>query len=347
MTSATSSARAAKGRHSVDRLRELVRSGGFARAAALDRQSGEIADPDHRALFAALPAVSPVTTPEELVEQRLVERLPRGLHKALERPKYRAGRGLFVQTTVSHVGNGPVGRYDANGPVAFTHRAVLRGQRGGDFHVEIDGAPSLLPFARADVFTWNEPCGVQATGGSLSGVQVDYNDPLLKAHICAGYLDIAQDLGQLDFAQDAAAEPQAALLHRLASRVRMSYVGRGDGYAGTRAGSLLSGGSGVCFVQRAVLVAYLQAFARCLAFEIQAAVGRTLKHGVPHGFAVILLRPSLQRYVCDPAWSEPLTELKVAMFDAGWGHDRRLVALEGHQELTVRPSEVDLPEGEA
>ncbi|MBI3180056.1 MAG: hypothetical protein HYZ27_10370 [Deltaproteobacteria bacterium] len=347
MTSVTPSARAAKGRHSVDRLRELVRSGGFARAATLDRQTGDIADADSRALFAALPAITPATTPEELVEQRIIERLPRGLHKALERPKYRVGRELFVQSTVSHVGNGPVGRYDANGALAFTHRAVLRGQRGGDFQIEVDGAPSLLPFARADVFGWNEPCGVQVTGGTLSGVQIDYNDPLIKAHICAGYLDISGDLGQLDFEHDTAAEHQAAVVHRLAKRVHMSYVGRGDGYTGARAGSLLSGGSGVCFVQRAVAAAYLHPFARSLAFEVQAAVGRTLKHGVPHGFAVILLRPSLRRYVCDPAWSEPLTELKIAMFDAGWGHDRRLVALEGHQDLTVRPAEVDLPEVEA
>jgi hypothetical protein len=65
---------------------------------------------------------------------------------------------------------------------------------------------------------------------------------------------------------------------------------------------------------------------------------------VPHGFAVVTLRPSLSRYVVDPAWGEPLTDLRVAFFGPGWGQDRRLEGLEGAQEIRVRPEAVDLPE---
>jgi hypothetical protein len=51
--------------------------------------------------------------------------------------------------------------------------------------------------------------------------------------------------------------------------------------------------------------------------------------------------------VCDPAWAEPATELRIAFFDAGWGHDRRLVGFEGQVELAVAAAEIDLPELEA
>ena len=124
----------------------------------------------------------------------------------------------------------------------------------------------------------------------------------------------------------------------------MTFVGRGEGYAGPRAASLLAGGQGVCFVQRAVTAALLQPFARLLAFELQVAVGRTLRQRAHRGFLVITLRPSLTRWVTDPAWAEPLTDLRVAFFDAGWGHDRRLTGFEGHAETAVPPGEVDLPE---
>jgi hypothetical protein len=269
----------------------------------------------------------------------------------LDQPRYREGRELFVRTTVTFKDQGRrgVGFFAAEGEVAFTHRAVLRAQRDDRLLVDVEGAPELLPFARSDVFAWNQPYGFSSAGGSVSGVQIDYNAPLFKAHVCAGYLEVADDLATLDFGGEppAVQRQQERLIHRLASRVQMTYVGRGEGYAGHRGQSLLAGGQGVCFVQRAVAGAYLQAFARVLAFEVQLAVGRTLRLGVPHGFAVVTLRPSLRRFVCDPAWAEPLTDLRVAFFDAAWGHDRRLEAFEGVPELTVRPAEVDLPTEES
>ena len=41
---------------------------------------------------------------------------------------------------------------------------------------------------------------------------------------------------------------------------------------------------------------------------------------------------------------KPLTELDVAFFGPGWGHDRMLEELEGEQRIVVRPADVDLPE---
>ncbi|MEZ4272832.1 MAG: hypothetical protein R3C68_15775 [Myxococcota bacterium] len=75
----------------------------------------------------------------------------------------------------------------------------------------------------------------------------------------------------------------------------------------------------------------------------QLAIGRTLSHDIPHGFVIVTLRPSMQRYVCDPAWSEPLTPLCTAFFGPEWGHDRRLEGFEGHQERGVAPQHIDLP----
>lgn len=337
------------GRQSVSRLRDYVKAGALSAFATVDPVTGDVLDTEARALFASLPAVTPATAPDELVGHGLLPALPPNWAAAYAAPKYLVGREVFVKTTVRHHGDDlyrPVGVFDPQGGVGFTHRGVLRGMRGESFLVAIPEAPDVLPFARTDVYAWNEPSGVPSSGGTLSGVQVDYNDPRLKAYICAGYLEIAADLARLDFTADSesVAVEQARLIHRLAARMHMVYPGRGQGYGGSRAGSLIDGGQGVCFVQRAVAAAYLQAYARVLAFEVQVAIGRTLRLGVPHGFLVLTLRPSMKRYVCDPAWFEPLTDLRVAFFGPGWGHDRRLEGFEGQQELIVRPAEVDLPE---
>lgn len=338
-------------RRAVARLRDVVLTGGFASLAAVDRLTGDISSPEARALFSALPAITPATAPDELVDQGLLGRLPRNLQVAYERPKYFRGREVFVQTHVNRRARDrqrPVGEYRADAPLGFSHRGKLSSRRGGEFLIELEGAPDLLAVPQTDVYTWNEPCGVPPSGGALSGVQIDYNDPLLKAHVCAAYLELAQDIEALDFGKPADEQlaAQESLIARLAGRVCMRYAGSGEGYAGMRAGALLSDGQGVCFVQRAVAAGFLQAFARALAFEIQSAVGRTLRLGAPRGFVIVTLRPSMARYVCDPAWSEPLTELRVAFFGPGWGHDRCLIGFEGAQNVTVRPSEVDLPEVE-
>ncbi|MBI5510640.1 MAG: hypothetical protein HY903_17925 [Deltaproteobacteria bacterium] len=336
------------GRHALDRFRDLVTSGAFTRAAVVDRQTGELIDPEARALFASLPAVTPATTVDELIDQGLISKPPRELQRAAGRPRYRPGRSLFVKAPTSFTDDrrGPVASYAASAPPAFSHRGVLKAKRGDDFMVELPGAPTLLPFARSDVFAWNEPRGVPATGATISGVQIDYNDPLMKAHLSAALIESKDDIAALDFSADDAevTRRQHDLLHRLASRVRMTYVGRGAGYAGHRAGSLLVGGQGVCFVQRAVTAALLQPFTRLLGFELMLAVGKTLKHDVPHGFLVLTLRPALTRLVCDPAWAEPATDLRVAFFDSGWGHDRRLVGFEAQTEGAVAAADVDLPD---
>ena len=164
--------------------------------------------------------------------------------------------------------------------------------------------------------------------------------------MCAAFLDLAPLVADLDFGKsdDVAKETQVALVRRLARRVSMTYAGRGEGYAGPRAGALLSGGQGVCFVQRAAAAALLAPFSRLLAFDLAVGIGRTLRLGVPHGFLVLTLRPSLARYVVDPAWGEPLTDLRVAFFGPAWGHDRRLEGFEGPSQGRVAPEAVELPE---
>jgi hypothetical protein len=335
-------------RHAVERLRELVQSGELSAYLAAEKKTGEPMLGEARTLFASLPAVTPATSAEEIVELGLWPALPHNLRRAFESPRYRLGRELFVRTTVSHQTTDrcrPVGSFDPGGAVAFSHRGELRGRAGDMFVVAIDGASSPLRFSRSDILAWNEPTPVPLAS-TLSGVQVDYNDPLLKAHVCAAYLELGPAALKLDFGADEAVtrELQVSLIRRVSARVRMSYAGRGEGYAGARAGALLSGGQGVCFVQRAAAMALLAPFARSLAFELQAAVGRTLRLGVPHGFAVVTLRPSLRRYIVDPAWGEPLTDLRVAFFGPGWGHDRRLERLEGTPDTRVPPEAIDLPE---
>ncbi len=294
--------------------------------------------------------MTPATTPDELVEGGLLSGVPVGLRQALDVPRYRVGRQVFVRTTVGHLPlerSKPVGYFSPSSPVAFTHRAQLLARQADNFTVEIEGTSTPLSFAKHDLFAWNEPTAFPAGVVSFAGVQIDYNDPLLKAHVAAALLEVAADIGQLDLASAEAESAQAKILHRITRRVRMSYAGRGEGYAGSRAGALACGGQGVCYVQRAVAAALLAPFSRLLAFDLQVANGRTLRLGVPHGFLVVTLRPSFSRFVVDPAWGEPLTDLRIAFFGPGWGHDRRLEGFEGAAEVRVPPEAVDLPEARA
>ena len=335
-------------RNAIARMRELCASGELANYLVVDKKSGEPMHPEARQLFAGLPALTPATTVDEVVELGLWSSAPHNLRRAFETPRYRVDRELFVRTNTSYRSaerHRPVGSYDPGMALGFTHLATLRGQTGEHFVIAVDGAPSLLRFTRSDVFAWNDATPVPLSG-TLSGVQIDYNDPLVKAHVCAAYIELASDAPKLDFSADdeVTREQQVGLVRRLAARVRMTYAGRGDGYAGAHAGALLSGGQGVCFVQRALAMVLLAPFARTLGFDLQAAIGRTLRLGVPHGFAVLVLRPSLCRYVVDPAWGEPLTDLRVAAFGPAWGHDRKLEGFEGVVDARVPPEAIDLPE---
>lgn len=337
------------GRKSIARLRDIVRAGGLSSLAKIDRVTGEVIDQEGRALFSSLPAVTPATSPDELISHGIIPSIPEGLSEAHQQPKYRPGRHIFVRSTVTHESSSPrhpVGGYRDGGEMRFTHRGVLRAQNKESFLVELEGSSGLLPFAKSDVYAWNEPSGVAASGGTISGAQIDYNDPRFKAHICAGYIEIADAVASLDFRKEEAevSKAQADIVYRLGAMVNMDYAGRSEAYSGGRVGALINGGQGVCFVQRAVAGAFLQAFARVLAFEVQVAVGRTLRLGMPHGFVVVTLLPSMDRFVCDPAWSEPLTQIEVAFFGPGWGHDRRLEGFEGERELVVRPAQVDVPD---
>ncbi len=323
-------------RRAVARLKELVQSGGFQRATAIDPLTGELTSNASRALFAALPSLTGATNPGELLDLGLLAKLPNGLADAMQEPKYVFGRELFVQAHVNHRVRDPqrpVGEYRADAELGFTHRARLLGEDDDRFVLELEGAPALLRVAKADVYSWNEPRGVPSSGGVLANVHVDYNEPLMKAQICAAYIDVAHDLELLDFTAhpDAVKARQEGLISRLAARQRMRYAGR-EGYNGNKAGVLFTNGQGICFVQRAVAAGFLQAFTRTLAFEVMVCAGRTLKTDTPHGFAIVTLRPSMARYVSDPAWHEPLTDLRVAFFGPGWGHDRKLVGFEGLQE---------------
>ncbi len=345
----STSARATAGvRHALAALGEVIANKELARYLAVDPGRGELLHNEARELFLALPAVMPGVTCEEVLELGLWPRPPHNARRALEAPRYRKGRELFVKTSVTHAPPEryrPAGTFAEDMPAAFTHRAFLRAAAGEDFIVAVEGAPAPSRFTRASVFAWNEPLALPASG-ALSGVQLDYNDPLLKAHVCAAYLETADEAKLLDFnaEEEEVARRQARLIHKIAARVQMTFPGKAGGYAGPRAGALVMGGQGVCFVQRAVALGLLAPFTRTLAFDLQAAVGRTLRLAAPHGFGVITLRPSLRRYVVDPAWGEPLTDLRVAFFDAAYGHDRRLVGFEGKTSLDVHPDAVALPE---
>ena len=166
-------------KNALERLGELVSSGELASWLAVDAKSGEPTHPEARTLFTTLPALGPNTTADDVTELGLWPAVPGGLKRALDVPRYRPGRDLFVKAPVTHEATDrhrPVGTHDTSRPPAFTHLAELRGKAGDHLVVAVAGATTPLRFARTDVFEWNEPTPVPAAG-ALSGVQIDYNDP--------------------------------------------------------------------------------------------------------------------------------------------------------------------------
>ncbi|MEL6546852.1 MAG: hypothetical protein AAFQ82_19655, partial [Myxococcota bacterium] len=230
-------------RRAVQRLRDALLAGSFDALIEIEPSTGELKDADARALFASLPAVTPATAPDELVGQGLIPQVPKNLRRAFEKAKYRVGRELFVKTTVSHASadrDQPAGRFDGSAPTSFTHLARLLARTESGFLVEVEDAPEPLVFSQSDVFAWNEPSCLPPQGGTLNGVDVDYNDPLMKAHVCSAYLEHGEQISALDFDHPSAQSQQRALVYRLASRVGCTFSGRGHGYRGARIGALLS-----------------------------------------------------------------------------------------------------------
>jgi hypothetical protein len=337
---------------SILRLKELLEQGDFDSYAAVDPQTGRLLNPEAQALFATLPTITPASHPQEVLERGLVSSLPQGLRTAKGIPAYRQGRSVFVKTKVTSrpaTPRVPVGTYDPQCSERVTHLATLVGRKGEDFWVKVEGHGEPLMFSREHILRWNQPCAVASTGGHLSGVHIDYRAPRLKAYVCAAYLSLGDMIGALDFRATTRQieQQQKKILASLGDWIGMSYPGHRDGYQGNRAASLIGGGLGVSFVQRAVAAGFLQAFYPVLNFEIQAAVGKTLRLGAVHAFLVVTLRPSMTRFVCDPAWQEPLTPLNIAFFGPQWGHDRCVEHLEGEQDLDLDDSEIELGELES
>ena len=260
---------------------------------------------------------------------------------------------LFVEMNIKHeVINSryPVGVYDPQAAIGYSHRAILVGKRDKSWVVRlptVQEEPVEFLFAEEAILKWNEPYGPTAEPCTISGVRIDYHEPFMKALISAGLFALAGDLPRLDFTknQETILTQQIAMVRKLIGHMNMQQLGKGQGYIGPKAAPLFYQGFGVSFVQRAVLATYLAAFGHLIGFEIQIAVGRTLRKKCPHGFLIVLFRPSLKRFVADPTWKEPLTDLDVAFFGPHWGHDRRLVGFEGEQNLEFfSPDDVLLDE---
>ena len=321
-------------------LRTIVSAGIFASFFSIDRETGDVlsSDKETQAWLNALPMLSPSTPLAELVNMGLISALPKGLSLALKAPRYRPGREVFVYTTISHAyryPSRPVGIYDSSAPLAFTHQAKLVAQEADEFLVEIAGTTTLQRFKKTDIWLWNEPTKLTADGGTFSGVHIDFREPFLRAQIAAAMMSLGMDIATLDLETEEGLALQERLVARLASRVRLSFIGRDQRYSGPRAGALLYQGQGVSFVQRAAALALLAPFSTLLAFDLQVAVGQTLSTRAPHAFLIATLRPTMQRYVIDPTWQEPLTRVRVAFFGPQPGHDRCLLSFEGNASTKV------------
>ena len=131
-------------RRAVQRLKDALLGGGLESLIASEPATGEILNADARALFSSLPAVTPATAPDELVEQGLLERVPKNLRWALEQPRYRAGREVFVRASVNHRSEDPdqpAGRYDPLEPAVVTHLGRLVARGDSSFQIEVEDAP--------------------------------------------------------------------------------------------------------------------------------------------------------------------------------------------------------------
>lgn len=331
----------------VERLAQLQSSGQLEPLLQVEPRTGRLRHPKAQTLLDGLPSLASGAAAETFVEHGLVAGLPQHLAQALDTPRYPEGRAVFVHAPVSFADNPkrPAGTYAKDAPPRITHLGTLVGQTGDDFWVRIDGLAEPIRVPRHELLALNEPHGIPAAGGVFHGFQVDYHAPLMRAHICAAALSLGGRLEELDFlATQAQIElRQKALIQKLCAGIQMDFIGRGSGYMGNQVAGLICGGQGASLAQSAAAAALLAPFTHLLAFDIQWVLGKTLRLGLPHAFLVLTLRPSLKRYICDPAWGEPLTDVNVACFGPGWGQDRRIVRTEGHPMGLLRDHDIALP----
>lgn len=125
----------------------------------------------------------------------------------------------------------------------------------------------------------------------------------------------------------------------------------GTQYRGDEAGKLANGGIGVCNVQASVLFAMLQPMKQVLGYDTQLEMGACIKprpdrqgqiqQSPPHGWVMVGMWPSGERYVSDRTWHHPCLALDYAFSPSG---DRRHVAWDNKvaQSTTVTSKQIDM-----
>lgn len=125
----------------------------------------------------------------------------------------------------------------------------------------------------------------------------------------------------------------------------------GTQYRKDEAGKLANGGLGVCNLQASVLFAMLQPLKQVLGYETQLEMGACIKprpgrdgkmqESPPHGWVMVGMWPSGERYISDRTWHHPCLALDYAFSPAG---DRRHVAWDPKvaQSTTVTSKQIDM-----
>ncbi len=325
----------------VKQMRALVKNGGLEKyyEAAIGLADAA-AKQKALDLFAALPAITPGITGDEMVRLGLWTTAPRGVDAAMAQPRYVPGRQVMVKTTVhSDLGNEQTFlAYKADGVQAVTYRAELAGERGDDFLVRVDkagGGYQEITVPKKEIYALNQPHQPVMKDGVVTdiGKRADYNDPLLKAKLAQAAIEMDEIVGQLDFArkpagkimgllkpQKSAAELQRQALKVIHDTIQMKYSS-GDVWkepgrdGGNDVGRLAIRGHGVCYDQAGVMFGMLLPFQSLLAFDVQFVSGGTYRHAKvgdknpfgrgAHGWLQITYRPSMEIRICDRTWRQP------------------------------------------
>ncbi len=222
---------------------------------------------------------------------------------------------------------------------------------------------------RALLEALGQDVGKQATWNSWSGSQGKVG-PMVQ-RILNTLVDgsgHAKDLGALDWTKLAgdlqvAIKKDATLVHQrealktVHGEIQMKHPrdwgaeNFGTQYRGDEAGKLANGGIGVCNVQASVLFAMLQPMKHVLGYDTQLEMGACIKpragrdgkmqESPPHGWVMVGMWPSGERYVSDRTWHHPCLALDYAFSPSG---DRRHIAWDNKvaQSTTVTSKQIDM-----
>lgn len=338
----------------VKKMKQLITTGKL--RDYYDAAIGAVNNPtlaaEAKALFAALPAITPTSHAADMVKMGYWTVAPRGIEQVLELPRYVPGRQVIVETTVDSTWHGNSNdfstwaaadakflTYMEGGSRWRTYKAVLTGENGDNFLVKVEGREQPIEIPKREVYKWNQP---YEYGGGYGG-GTSYEDPFMKAKLAEAAICMDPLVQQLDFtntgpkkndgllvafgsnaklrSSEQILEACATIVH---DSIDMVYSSNGQPArsGGGGSGRMAIRGVGACNSHARVMFDLLLPFQNSLGLDLQFHGGPTYTNardndniargGGGHCWISWTMRANLKHMVTDLTWNQPAYSLGLA-----------------------------------